>query len=249
MPDVVLSVSNLAAHYGGVQALHGISLEVRAGQIVTLLGANGAGKSTTLRALSNMIATSSGTVRFLGETITGLPCHHLPHLGLVHVPEGRRIFGSLSIADNLALGGFTAGREAERRRRIDHVFSLFPVLAERRDKDAGNLSGGEQQMLALGRALMAAPKLLLMDEPSMGLAPLMVKEIMRIVQVLNGEGVTILLVEQNSKAALKLAQYGYVLETGKVAFQGAAAALASSDQVVRAYLGGSPRVRPRPNSS
>ncbi|MDT7950468.1 MAG: ABC transporter ATP-binding protein [Acetobacteraceae bacterium] len=241
--EPVLSVTGLDAHYGVVQALHGISLEVRAGQVVTLLGANGAGKSTTLRALSNMIPVTAGTVRFAGEDITGVPCHRLPFMGLVHVPEGRRIFGGMSIAENLALGGFTATREAERRRRMEHVYSLFPVLAERRHKDAGNLSGGEQQMLALGRALMAAPKLLLLDEPSMGLAPLMVKEIMRIVGVLNAEGVTILLVEQNSKAALKLAQYGYVLETGTVAFQGPAAALAGSDQVVRAYLGGT---HPRP---
>lgn len=241
--EVVLSVEALDAHYGPVQALHGVGLEVRAGQIVTLLGANGAGKSTMLRAVSGMIAASAGTVRFMGEVITGVACHRLPYLGLVHVPEGRRIFGSMTIAENLALGGFTAPTEAERRRRMAHVYGLFPVLAARWDKDAGNLSGGEQQMLALGRALMAGPKLLLLDEPSMGLAPLMVKQIMGIVQVLNGEGVTILLVEQNSKAALKLAQYGYVLETGRVAFQGPAAELAGSDQVVRAYLGGGTRGR------
>ena len=237
MPDVVLSVSNLAAHYGGVQALHGISLEVRAGQIVTLLGANGAGKSTTLRALSNMIATSSGTVRFLGETITGLPCHRLPHLGLVHVPEGRRIFGSLSIADNLALGGFTAGREAERRRRIDHVFSLFPVLAERRDKDAGNLSGGEQQMLALGRALMAAPKLLLMDEPSMGLAPMIIQQIFRIISEINSQGTTVLLVEQNAQQALTRSDRAYILETGEVTRTGVGKDLLADDSIKAAYLG------------
>ncbi len=238
MPDVVLSVRGVDAHYSGVQALHGISLDVRQRQIVTLLGANGAGKSTTLRVLSGMIAPSAGTVQFLGQTITGIPAHKLPYLGLVHVPEGRRIFGSMSIRDNLILGSFTLPDEAERRRRMDHVFGLFPVLAERRDKDAVYLSGGEQQMLAMGRALMAAPKLLLLDEPSMGLAPLMVKEIMRIIRTLNEDGVTILLVEQNSKAALKLAHYGYVLETGKIASQGAAADLAGSDQVARAYLGG-----------
>lgn len=238
MPDAVLKVQDLAAGYDGVQALHGISLEVQQGQIVTLLGANGAGKSTTLRALSGMIPATSGSVTFLGRPIAGIPAHRLPYLGLVHVPEGRRVFGSMSIRDNLVLGSFTLSDEAERRRRLDHVFTLFPVLAQRRDRDAVYLSGGEQQMLAVGRALMAAPKLLLLDEPSMGLAPLMAKEIMRIIQVLNQDGVTILLVEQNSKAALKLAHYGYVMETGNIAFQGAAAELAGDDAVIRAYLGG-----------
>jgi len=240
LPDVVLKVQGLSAGYAGVQALHGISLEVRRGQIVTLLGANGAGKSTTLRALSGMIPATAGSVTFLGQPVAGIPAHRLPYLGLVHVPEGRRVFGSMSIRDNLVLGSFTLSDEAERRRRLDHVFTLFPVLAQRRDRDAVYLSGGEQQMLAVGRALMAAPKLLLLDEPSMGLAPLMAKEIMRIIQVLNQDGVTILLVEQNSKAALKLAHYGYVMETGNISFQGAAAELANNDAIIRAYLGGGP---------
>ena len=238
MPDPILKVQDLAAGYAGVQALHGISLDVHRGQIVTLLGANGAGKSTTLRALSGMIPATAGSVTFMGQPIAGVAAHKLPHLGLVHVPEGRRIFGSMSIRDNLILGSFTLSDEAERRRRLDHVFALFPVLAQRRDRDAVYLSGGEQQMLAVGRALMAAPKLLLLDEPSMGLAPLIAREIMRIIRLLNEDGVTILLVEQNSKAALKLAHYGYVMETGNIAFQGPAADLAGDDAIIRAYLGG-----------
>ncbi len=238
MSDTVLSAENIVARYGSIEALHGVSFSVKRGQVVALLGANGAGKSTVLRVLSGLLPAASGTVRFLGEDITRLPAHRLPHGGLVHVPEGRRIFGDMTIKENLDLGSFTLGDDAERRRRMDHVFELFPILAQRRNQDASYLSGGEQQMLAIGRALMAGPKVLLLDEPSMGLAPQLVKEVMNIVQRLNREGVTILLVEQNSKAALKFADYGYVLETGRIVLEGSGHDLSNDDAVISAYLGG-----------
>jgi branched-chain amino acid transport system ATP-binding protein len=235
--EIVLSAENIVARYGSVEALHGVSLSVRRGQVVALLGANGAGKSTTLRALSGLVTASSGFVRFLGEDITGVPAHRLPHRGLVHVPEGRRIFGEMTIRENLDLGSFTLKDDVERRRRMDHVFEHFPILGRRQHGDARNLSGGEQQMLAIGRALMANPKILLLDEPSMGLAPQLIREVMNIVQRLNREGVTILLVEQNSKVALKFADYGYVLESGRVVLEGPGSELASNEAVISAYLG------------
>ena len=235
--EIVLSAENIVARYGSVEALHGVSLSVRRGQVVALLGANGAGKSTTLRALSGFVTASSGFVRFLGEDITGVPAHRLPHRGLVHVPEGRRIFGEMTIRENLDLGSFTLKDDVERRRRMDHVFEHFPILGRRQHGDARNLSGGEQQMLAIGRALMANPKILLLDEPSMGLAPQLIREVMNIVQRLNREGVTILLVEQNSKVALKFADYGYVLESGRVVLEGPGSELASNEAVISAYLG------------
>lgn len=236
--DIVLSAEGIVARYGSIEALHGVSFTVRRGQVVALLGANGAGKSTVLRVLSGLLPAASGTIRFLGEDITRVPAHRLPHGGLVHVPEGRRIFGDMTIKENLDLGSFTLADDSERRRRMDHVFELFPILAQRRSQDASYLSGGEQQMLAIGRALMAAPKILLLDEPSMGLAPQLVKEVMNIVQRLNEEGVTILLVEQNSKAALKFADYGYVLETGRIVLEGSGSDLATDEAVISAYLGG-----------
>jgi branched-chain amino acid transport system ATP-binding protein len=235
--EIVLSAENIVARYGSVEALHGVSLSVRRGQVVALLGANGAGKSTTLRALSGLVTASSGFVRFLGEDITGVPAHRLPHRGLVRVPEGRRIFGEMTIRENLDLGSFTLKDDVERRRRMDHVFEHFPILGRRQHGDARNLSGGEQQMLAIGRALMANPKILLLDEPSMGLAPQLIREVMNIVQRLNREGVTILLVEQNSKVALKFADYGYVLESGRVVLEGPGSELASNEAVISAYLG------------
>jgi branched-chain amino acid transport system ATP-binding protein len=235
--EIVLSADRIVARYGSIEALHGISLSVRRGQIVALLGANGAGKSTTLRTLSGLMTASSGTVSFLGEDITKVPAHRLPHSGLVHVPEGRRIFGDMTIRENLDIGSFTLSNDAERKRRMDHVFDLFPILARRQNGDASNLSGGEQQMLAIGRALMAAPKVLLLDEPSMGLAPQLIKEVMNIVQRLNREGVTILLVEQNSKVALKFADYGYVLEAGRIVLEGPGSQLATDEAVISAYLG------------
>ncbi len=236
--EPVLSVRDVVARYGSITALHGVSLDVRSGQAVALLGANGAGKSTTLRTVSGLIAAASGSVRFLGEDITRTPAHKLPHMGLVHVPEGRRIFGGMTIRENLELGSFTLADAGERRRRMERVFHQFPILAKRRNNDASYLSGGEQQMLAIGRALMAAPKLLLLDEPSMGLAPQLIQEVMGIVQQLNADGVTILLVEQNSKAALRFAHYGYVLETGRVVLEGPGVELAHDEAVVQAYLGG-----------
>lgn len=237
MSETLLSVKGMNAGYGSIKALHNIDLDVRQGQVVCLLGANGAGKSTTLRTLSGLIRSTSGSIEFLGEDISRIPAHTLPYMGLVHVPEGRRVFGDMSIKDNLELGGYTLKDGAEKRRRMDQVFDLFPVLAKRRDKDAVFLSGGEQQMLAIGRAMMAGPKLLLLDEPSMGLAPLMIKEVLRIVKQLNDEGTTILLVEQNSKLALKFAHYGYVLETGRITTKGIPEELLGDGAMVRAYLG------------
>ena len=239
MSQFVLEVQNIDAHYGAVQALHGISLKVKQGQLVALLGTNGAGKTTVLRTISGLLRASRGSVRLLGDDITKRAAHTLPHSGLVHVPEGRQIFGSMTVTENLELGSFTLSDAVERQRRLDDVFSLFPILAERRRQDGSYLSGGQQQMLAIGRALMAGPKMLLLDEPSMGLAPLLVKEVMQIVERLHQGGVTILLVEQNSKVALRFADYAYVLDTGRIALQGEAHDLLKDDAIIRTYLGGS----------
>jgi len=235
--DIVLRLENVDAFYGPIHALRGVSLTVRSGQVVTLLGANGAGKSTTLRVISGLVACASGRIEFLGRDITRSAAHLTPHLGLIHVPEGRRIFKGMTVRENLELGSFTLADEAERRRRLDHAFEIFPLLKERQRRDAAYLSGGEQQMLAIGRALMADPKLLLLDEPSMGLAPRLVAEIMRIITRLNEAGTTILLVEQNTKVALKHADYGYVLETGRIILEGDAEALRKDEDVTKAYLG------------
>ena len=233
----VLELRDVQTYYGKIHALRGISCRVRAGEIVTLLGANGAGKSTTLRTISGLNRASSGSITFMGEDITGKPPHEIVELGLIQVPEGRRIFKGMTIKENLELGSFTLKDEVERRRRMEHVFEIFPILDERQQRDAAMLSGGEQQMLAMGRALMTKPKLLLLDEPSMGLAPFLVKEIMRIIVRLNREGVTILLVEQNARVALQLAGHGYVLETGKVVIKGDADTLRRDESIVQAYLG------------
>ena len=233
----VLVLENVQTWYGRIQALRGISLTVGTGRIVTLLGANGAGKSTTLRTISGLNKARSGSITFMGEEITNRPPHEIVEMGLIHVPEGRRIFKGMSIRENLELGSFTLKDDAERRRRMGHVFEIFPVLRERSHLDAALLSGGEQQMLAMGRALMTRPKLLLLDEPSMGLAPFLVREIMRIILRLNREGVTILLVEQNARVALQLAEYGYVLETGSIVIEGGAQTLRNDESIVKAYLG------------
>ena len=238
MSEILLALDNVDAFYGHIHALRGVSLVVRQGQVVALLGANGAGKSTTLRTISGLLPAASGSVTFLGQDITRTAAHLTPHRGLIHVPEGRRIFKGMTIRENLELGSFTLADEAERRRRMQHVFELFPVLRQREHRDSAYLSGGEQQMLAIGRALMAAPKLLLLDEPSMGLAPRLVQDIMRIIARLHEAGTTILLVEQNTKMALKLADYGYVLETGKVIVEGTGASLQRDPAVAKAYLGG-----------
>ena len=236
--DVILKVENLEAHYGKIAALKGISFEVRADQIVTLLGSNGAGKSTTLKTLSGLMRATAGKITFFGEDITRMPPHDIVRLGLVHLPEGRRIFKDLTVTENLELGSFQLKDDVERKRRMDHVFDRFPILGRRRKQMGGTLSGGEQQMLAIGRGLMAGPKLLLMDEPSMGIAPLIVKDISRIIRKLHAEGTPILLVEQNSKMALELADYGYVMDTGNIVIEGKGADLKNDDNVIKAYLGG-----------
>jgi branched-chain amino acid transport system ATP-binding protein len=235
--EKILSLQNVKTYYGKIHALRSISCSVRKGEIVTLLGGNGAGKSTTLRTISGLNQATSGTITFMDEDITAKQPHEIVGMGLIHVPEGRRIFKGMTIRENLELGSFTLKDDAERRKRMDHVFEIFPVLHERRNRDSAMLSGGEQQMLAMGRALMIQPRLLLLDEPSMGLAPFLVKEIMRIILRLNKEGVTILLVEQNARVALQLASYGYVLETGKIVIEGEAETLRHDESIIKAYLG------------
>jgi branched-chain amino acid transport system ATP-binding protein len=239
MSETVLKVDDLETHYGKIHALRGINLTVRKGQIVTLLGANGAGKSTTLRTISGLIRASAGRIEFKGQDITSTPSHRIVHMGLIHAPEGRRIFKGMTVQENLDLGGFTThGDHGGRDRRLKYIFELFPILHERRGQDSALLSGGEQQMLAIGRALMTDPELLLLDEPSMGLAPFLVQAIMKIIRKLNELGTTILLVEQNAKVALKLADYGYVLETGTIVIEGDGATLRQDESIVKAYLGG-----------
>jgi branched-chain amino acid transport system ATP-binding protein len=234
----LLGIQKLQAHYGHVHALKGIDLRVEEGEIVTLIGGNGAGKSTTLRAISGMVPACEGVIAFAGRDIRALPAHRIVESGISHAPEGRGIFATLTVNENLNMGAYTLGadREAieENRRR---VFALFPRLEERRDQLGGTLSGGEQQMLCIGRALMARPRLLLLDEPSLGLAPQLVKLIFDTIREINARGVTVLLVEQNARAALKLAQRGYVIETGRVVLEGAAQALLADERVRRAYLG------------
>ena len=238
MTDIILQVENLEAHYGKIAALKGISFNVRMDQIVTLLGGNGAGKSTTLKTLSGLMRATSGKITFFGEDITKMPPHEIVKRGLIHLPEGRRIFKDLTVTENLELGSFNLKDDAERKRRMDHVYDRFPILGKRAKQLGGTLSGGEQQMLAIGRGLMAGPKLLLMDEPSMGIAPLIVRDISNIIRQLHDDGTTILLVEQNSKMALGLAKYGYVMDTGKIVLEGSAKDLKNDDNVVKAYLGG-----------
>lgn len=237
MSKTILEITDLETHYGKIHALRGISLSVKEGEIVTLLGANGAGKSTTLRTISGLIRATSGKILYLGEDITRKPAHEIVQMGLIHVPEGRKIFKGMTITENLELGSFTLKDDVERKRRMKHVFEIFPLLEERKNRDSAFLSGGEQQMLAIGRSMMTNPELLLLDEPSMGLAPFMVQEIMRIIRRLNKEGVTILLVEQNAKVALKLADHGYVIETGEIVIKGDAKTLQQDESIVKAYLG------------
>ena len=234
---VVLSLKGVEAGYGRITALHGIDLEVRAGEIVTLLGANGAGKTTTLKTISGLVRATAGSVTFEGQELVGKKASDIARLGVVHVPEGRHVLRGLSVRENLELGGFTVADSGERKRRMEHAFGLFPILAERQHEDGSLLSGGEQQMLAIGRALMHGPKVLLLDEPSMGLAPKLVLETFRIIRDLNKSGVTILLVEQNARLALKLANYGYVLETGSIRMDSDADTLSASNSIVEAYLG------------
>lgn len=237
MSETVLTLENVETYYGKIHALRGISLSVEKGKIVALLGANGAGKSTTLKTISGLTPNATGKIHFLGKDITRKPSHDRVHLGLIQVPEGRRIFKGMTIRENLDLGSFTLKDNDIRRKRMEYVFEIFPILKERQNQDSALLSGGEQQMLAIARALMTDPKALLLDEPSMGLAPFLVQEIMKIIKRLNEEGTTILLVEQNAKVALKMADYGYVLETGKIVIEGDAGTLQKDESIIKAYLG------------
>jgi branched-chain amino acid transport system ATP-binding protein len=237
----MLKVRNLEAGYGPLKVLRQVSLHVSAGEIVTLIGANGAGKSTLLRALSGLLAPRGGEVLFDGKPIRGLPAERVVGLGIALVPEGRQVFAAMSVEENLVLGGYVAarrGRDGEGTvAALDQVYALFPILRERSVQLAGTLSGGEQQMLAMGRALMTDPRLLMMDEPSMGLAPLVVRDIFRAIQRLREEGRTVLLVEQNARAALRIADRGYVIETGRLVLEGEAGFLLRDREVQRAYLG------------
>ena len=233
----LLTVHDLHVAYGQIEALHGIDLEVAQGEIVTLIGANGAGKTTTLRTISGLLKPRSGDVMFSGKKITGVKPHVITALGISHVPEGRGIFANLSVNDNLELGAYLR-KDKVQQSEYDRIFTLFPVLKERIKQNAGTLSGGEQQMLAISRALMSKPQLLLLDEPSLGLAPQMVQTIFRVIREINAEGTTILLVEQNAHMALVTAHRGYVMETGRIVLHDETKALLSSDRVKKAYLGG-----------
>lgn len=238
MSEVVLSLEGIQTYYGKIHALRGINITVKKGKIVTLLGSNGAGKSTTLKTISALIHASEGKIEFMGKDITSCAPHSIVEMGLIHVPEGRHIFKDLTVKENLELGSYTLKDDKERKRRLEKAFDRFPRLKERWKQLGGTLSGGEQQMLAIGRALMTEPKLLLLDEPSMGLAPVIVQEIGRIIRQLNEEGTTILLVEQNAKMALKLAHYGYVMDTGAIVMEDDSAKLRENESIVKAYLGG-----------
>ena len=232
-----LEIRDLHVSYGGIRALKGISLTVEEGQIVTLIGANGAGKSTTLRAISGLERPSSGSILYGGEELIGKPAKEIVRRGIIHVPEGRRVFPDMTVAENLKIGAFLRRDSAGIASDMEYVYSLFPRLKERSWQLAGTLSGGEQQMLAVGRALMSKPKVLMMDEPSLGLAPLVVKDIFSIIRRVNEDGITVLLIEQNANAALRVAHYGYVLETGTIALTGTGSELLRDESVREAYLG------------
>ena len=235
--EPILKVDNINVYYGSIHAIKGVSFEVNQGEIVTLIGANGAGKSTTLNTVAGLLHSKTGSITFLGENLGHLPCHKTVSKGLALVPEGRRVFLQMSVQENLEMGAYTkpgSGVAAD----LEHVYELFPRLKERMRQTAGTLSGGEQQMLAMGRALMSHPKLLMLDEPSMGLAPILVEQIFEIIQNLHKAGTTILLVEQNAQAALSVADRGYVLETGKIVTTGTGTELLASPAIKKAYLGG-----------
>ncbi|MDI3341010.1 MAG: ABC transporter ATP-binding protein [Sphaerobacter sp.] len=232
----LLAVIDLTITYGGIRAVEQVSLTLQEGELVALIGANGAGKSSTLRAVAGLVPIAAGDVRLAGESLRGVPAHQIPRRGLVLVPEGRRVFGELSVLDNLYLGGYTRTPE-EREAGLERVFALFPRLKERARQAAGTLSGGEQQMLAIGRALMANPRVLLLDEPSLGLAPVVVEQVFDLLRRLHAAGVSMLLVEQNARMALAVADRAYVLQTGRIVMAGPAAELAASDAVRARYLG------------
>ena len=234
----MLTVNDINVFYGAIHAIKGVSLEVNEGEIVTLIGANGAGKSTILRTISGLLKPKTGSIQFEGQEIAGMPAHEIVKTGISQVPEGRRIFAEMSVLENLELGAFTRKDKDGIKADMELVFERFPRLKERIGQLAGTLSGGEQRMLAMGRALMSRPRLLLLDEPSMGLAPLLIKEIFAIIQDINKTGTTVLLVEQNANMALSIAHRAYVLETGRITLSGDAKELAASDEVRKAYLGG-----------
>jgi len=233
--DILLKVEDLHVSYGAIKAIKGIDIYVNRGEVVTILGANGAGKTTTLRTISGLLKPNSGKIIFDGQDITNTPAHDIVALGMSHSPEGRRVFGTLDVEENLLMGAYTLDKVDEET--LEWIYTILPRLKERRTQLAGTLSGGEQQMLAIGRAIMSKPKLLILDEPSLGLAPVLVKVIFKAIKEISESGVTVLLVEQNAKAALKLADRGYVLELGKITYQGSSEELLNSETIQEAYLG------------
>ncbi len=233
----MLEIEELEVYYGAINAIKGISFNVEQGEVIALIGANGAGKTTILHTMTGLVAAKHGSIRFNGKELTKTPAHKIVSMGMAHVPEGRRVFAQLSVYENLMLGAYTRKDKAEINESIEHVYERFPRLKERQNQLAGTLSGGEQQMLAMGRALMSKPSIILMDEPSMGLSPLYVSEIFDIIQEINKSGTTVLLVEQNAKKALSIANRAYVLETGNIALSGDAHELMDNEQVKKAYLG------------
>ena len=234
----ILNVNDLNVYYGGIHAIKNISFQIKKGEIVSLIGANGAGKTSTLHAISGLVPIKSGEISLSGENVTNIDAYKLVSRGMAHVPEGRRIFTELTVLENLEMGAFLKKDREENQANLKKVFSRFPRLEERKNQDAATLSGGEQQMLAMGRALMSTPKLLLLDEPSMGLAPIFIQEIFDIIQDIQKQGTTVLLIEQNANKALAIADRGYVLETGKVVLTGTGKELLASEEVRKAYLGG-----------
>ena len=233
----ILEVKDLEVCYGVIQAIKGISFEVNQGEIIALIGANGAGKTTTLQTITGLIPSKAGTITYEGKDITKIPGYKLVGMGIAHVPEGRRVFAELSVLQNLKLGAYTRNDKNEMEETLKEIYERFPRLEERKNQPAGTLSGGEQQMLAMGRALMSKPRIILMDEPSMGLSPIFVNEIFDIIQKVSAGGTTVLLVEQNAKKALSIADRGYVLETGKIVLEGKASELLNDESVKKAYLG------------
>ena len=233
----MLSIKDLHVYYGGIHALKGVSLEVPEGKIVTLIGANGAGKSTLLRSICHLVPARSGEIQFQNQSLVRIPTHEIIKKGIAMIPEGRRIFPNLSVYENLRLGAYARTEEAEIQKDLEWVYELFPRMLERKHQRAGTLSGGEQQMLAVGRGLMTRPSLLMLDEPSLGLAPILVEEIFDIIREIHKQGITILLIEQNALAALKVADFGYVIETGNVVLSGKGEELLHSEEVRKAYLG------------
>ena len=233
----MLEVKDLEVYYGMIQAIKGISFEVNKGEVIALIGANGAGKTTTLHTITGLLSPKKGSVMFERKDITKIPAHKIVSMGMAHVPEGRRVFADLSVYENLKLGAYTRKDKENLNKDLESIYERFPRLAERKNQSAGTLSGGEQQMLAMGRALMSKPRIVLMDEPSMGLSPIFVDEIFKIIQKISAEGTTVLLVEQNAKKALAIADRAYVLETGKIALSGDAKELMNNESIKKAYLG------------